>query len=128
MTNQAAKDPARNNFPLSVAFHSSPPRGGTKTQAGKLGERQEMVYRYTLTRSVNEDVDRLRPRSRFGLVWVGQLLPLALFRTGSQLLEGFRHGGFGFFEAGLGDFQSVLFPVVGIEQLQRQNAAIAVVA
>ena len=40
-----------------------------------LGDRQEMIHPNTPARSVNEVVDRLRPRSHFGLVWVEQLFP-----------------------------------------------------
>jgi len=44
----------------------------------QLGDRQEMIYLNTPTRSVSEVVDRLRPRSHFGWVWVRQVLPVAL--------------------------------------------------
>ena len=65
--------------------------GSSVTWTG-LGARQEMADPYTPTRSVNEDVDRLRPRSHFGLVSVRQLFPLALLSlalvTGCQSTGG----------------------------------------
>ncbi len=44
----------------------------------RLGEWQEIIYPKTPTRSVNEGEVYLHPRSHFGLVQVGQLLPVAL--------------------------------------------------
>ena len=44
----------------------------------QLGDRQEMIYLNTPTRSVREVVVRHRPRSHFGWVWVRQVLPVAL--------------------------------------------------
>ena len=51
---------------------------GIETVFRSFGKRQQMVYPWTPTRSVNEDVERLHPRSHFGLVWVSELLPVAL--------------------------------------------------